>query len=61
VAEALAAEGDASITTRALERERAAWNDYYDALDVLEAERADLRARAARIIDDCRVSVPGST
>jgi hypothetical protein len=60
VAEALAAEGEVDNATRALEQERATWNDYYDALDLLEAGRADLRAHAARIIDDCRVSVPGS-
>jgi hypothetical protein len=60
VAEALAAEGEVGITSRELERERAAWNGYYDALDVLEQGRPDLRARAARIIDDCRVSVAAS-
>jgi hypothetical protein len=56
VAAALAAEGDVAITARELDQERAAWNDYYDALDALEAGRPDLRARALQIMDGCRVS-----
>jgi hypothetical protein len=56
VAAALVAEGDVAITARELERERAAWNDYYAALDALEAGQPDLRARALQIMDGCRVS-----
>jgi hypothetical protein len=54
--QALGGDGDPATVALALERERSAWNDYYEALDALATGPAALRARAVEIIDGCRVS-----
>ena len=67
VGEALEAFGDAAALEARVHEERAAWGHYYDALDALEAgieagdERAlDLCARAADVIDACRIREGGN-
>ena len=57
VAEAFETHGDPAVVAIELEQERAAWDDYYDALDALEDGPGELRQSAARIIEDCRVVV----
>ncbi len=47
--------GEAAVVALELERERAAWDLYYDALDIIEMGGADRGDAAARIIDACRV------
>jgi len=56
VTEALESYGDATVVAAALTTERAAWDQYYDALDALDSGPKELRASAARIIDACRVA-----
>jgi hypothetical protein len=48
-------QGDPAAVGEALLLERAAWDDYYDAVDALESDQPALRARAADILEDCRV------
>jgi len=55
VAETFESHGDVAVVAAALTAERAAWDQYYDALDVLESGPEELRASAVRIIDACRV------
>jgi hypothetical protein len=57
--------GDAAVVAARVAGERAGWDAYYDALDLLESgigaadERAlALRARAVEIIDGCRIEQP---
>jgi hypothetical protein len=64
IADTLGSHGDATVAARSLVDERAAWDDYYDAIDALEAgiiaevsDAARLRAAAVDIIDACRVEV----
>ena len=59
---ALRAYGDPDRVSAMVAAERAAWDDYYDALDALESGIADqdeaavrARARVVEIIDSCRV------
>jgi hypothetical protein len=56
VAEALERHGDPRVVAAELELERAAWDRYYEALDAIEAGNDELKARAAAIIEDCRVA-----
>lgn len=64
IGETLGSQGDAAVAVRSLADEQAAWDDYYDALDALEAGivadepgAAQIRDTAAEIIDACRVDV----
>jgi len=53
--EAMLAYGDRALVTAELDRERRAWDAYYEAVDALEAGDGSLAARAASILEDCRV------
>ena len=62
IAAAIEATGDAVAVADRVRAERTAWGHYYDALDALEAglgaddaRALEIRARAARIIEACRV------
>jgi hypothetical protein len=55
VAEELDSFGDAERVGAELKLERAAWDAYYDAVDAVEHERAELGARAGEIFAGCRV------
>ena len=62
IAAAIEATGDAVALADRVRAERTAWGHYYDALDALEAglgaddaRALEIRARAARIIEACRV------
>ncbi|RKY15406.1 MAG: hypothetical protein DRQ55_19585, partial [Planctomycetota bacterium] len=57
LADAFEAQGDATVVAIEFEQERAAWDDYYDALDALEDGPDELRRDATRIIEACRVAV----
>ncbi|MEA2025182.1 MAG: hypothetical protein U9O18_00680 [Chloroflexota bacterium] len=57
VAEAFETHGDPAVVAIELEQERAAWDDYYDALEALEDGPDELRQDAAGIIEACRVVV----
>jgi hypothetical protein len=53
--EAMGAYGDPALVAAELERERRAWAAYYEAVDALEAGDGTLAARAASMLEACRV------
>ncbi len=56
VAEILQTHGHPMLVADELAVERRAWDHYYDALDALEAGAPEARARAASILEECRVA-----
>lgn len=56
VTETLETYGDPEFVTDALATERAAWDGYYAAIEVLESDDPALAQRALAIIEDCRVA-----
>ena len=55
VAAEMEAHGDAAFVGAELALERRAWDTYYEAIESMEKDGAELAARAATILDGCRV------